>query len=157
MKHAIGLAISLIVVWLLWSGHYDPFLLTLGAFSVAVVMLLCFRMSILDGEAVPLDLKPSLLTSYLPWLMKEIVVANWDVTKRILQKEMPIRPRLLEIVPQQKSDLGRVIFANSITLTPGTVSVELQNDLIRVHALSAADAEDDQAGDMNERVARLER
>jgi multicomponent Na+:H+ antiporter subunit E len=157
VKHLVALAVSLMVVWLLWSGHYDAFLLTLGGMSVAFVVALCWRMGIVDGESVPLGLRYGRWSFYLVWLAKEIVVANLDVTRRILKREMPIRPRMIELISHQQTDLGRVIYANSITLTPGTVAVDVQEDRIRVHALSAGEADDELSSDMNDRVTRMER
>ncbi len=155
-KYAIGLFLALCAVWFLWSGHTEPFMLGLGAVSCLLVVGLCWRMEIVDEEAVPLGLGIRPMAGYLPWLVKEIVVANWDVTRRILAKDMPIWPQMIEVRPKQRTEMGRVIYANSITLTPGTVSVDMQEDRIRVHALSAAEAEEDMSGEMDRRVCALE-
>ena len=157
VKHTLGLLVLLSVVWLLWSGHTEPFLLCLGALSVFLVLVICRRMRIMDDETVPLGLRFWPCAAYVPWLTKEIARANLDVARRILAKEMPIHPRMIRVRPSQRTDLGRVIYANSITLTPGTVSVDMQVDGIRVHALSAAEAEEDLSGEMDRRVTALER
>lgn len=157
MKYLVSLAVSLGAVWFCWSGHTEPFLLALGALSCVFVVWICSRMQLLDGESVPIDLNWVSMASYLPWLAKEIFVANVDVARRILAKDMPIRPRMVAVRPTQKTELGKVILANSITLTPGTVSVDMQPDRIRVHALSAAEAEFDESGEMDRRVSHLER
>lgn len=159
MKYAISLAAALGIVWMLWSGHTEPFLLALGLISILAVVGICWRMQILDSEAVPIQLGIRPFIQYLPWLLKEIVVANLDVTRRVLAKELPIAPTMIQIQTRQRTDLGRVIFANSITLTPGTVSVTMAGDLITVHALTPSEAEHDTecAADMNRRVVDLER
>ena len=89
-------------------------------------------------------------------LLWAIVKANIDVAWRILRPTMPISPRLIEVSAGQSSDLGRVIYANSITLTPGTVSVEMDGGKILVHALTKEAADDVESGDMDRRVTKLE-
>lgn len=156
MKHSIILGLFLLVCWLLWSGHFDPFMVGLGAVSVITCVVLAIKMGVSDDEGTPLGLRPSLF-SYAIWLLKEIVKANINVTKLILDPALPIRPRLIHVPAPPKTELGRVILANSITLTPGTVSVDLQRDGIWVHALHFEGAEDDLSGDMARRVCNLER
>ena len=113
-------------------------------------------MNLIDQEGVPLQLGLRPFTHYAPWLFKEIVLANIDVACRILTPSLPIRPRMIRIKSSQKGDLGRVIFANSITLTPGTVSVDLVGNEFVVHALTEAAAADDASGEMDRRVTALE-
>ncbi len=156
MKYTLALFVALAVVWMLWSGHTEPFMLGLGVISCLAVVLLCARMGILDAETVPLGLGWRPFTQYLPWLIKEVAKANVDVSLRILHRKMPIQPTMTDVYPTQRTELGRVILANSITLTPGTVSVDMQDRCIRVHALTAAGAQEDAAGDMDRRVTRLE-
>ena len=112
-------------------------------------------MRVVDAEAHPIDIAGRLLL-YVPWLLWAIVKANLDVARRILTFRLPISPRLIRVKASQKSDLGQVIYANSITLTPGTVSVDLQDGTILVHALTRECAEDLQEGEMDRRVAALE-
>ena len=156
MKYALALWIALAAIWMFWSGHTEPFMLFLGAVSCSAVVLICGRMGILDGETVPVWLGLRPFTHYAPWLIGEIVKANLDVSRRILQRQMPIQPTMTTVYPTQRTELGRVILANSITLTPGTVSVDMQDRSIRVHSLTAAGAEQDAAGGMDRRVSQLE-
>ena len=156
MKHWLILSVFLSAVWLAWSGYFDqPFLLCLGLASVAMTVGLASRMRIVDDEGTPLEfgLRP---IPYGVWLLKEIVQANIDVARRILDPELPIYPNLVCVKANQRTELGRVILANSITLTPGTVSVDMQNDRIWVHALSLEAADEDASGDMDHRVRSLE-
>lgn len=155
MRHATGLAIALFGMWLLWSGHFELLLLGLGVLSCIIVAALAVRMGVLDDEGPGL-VAAWRLALYLPWLLWQIVLANMDVARRILTPRLPIAPRLIRVKANQKTALGRTIFANSITLTPGTVSVDLEGDHIEVHALTAEAAEDLLAGAMNRRVAVLE-
>ena len=122
MKHLVGLAVALMGVWVLLSGHFTPLLLSFGLASCIVVLLIARRMRIVDREGAPTDLPPGLLT-YLPWLFWEIAKANVDVARLILHPRLPISPRLIEVRAGQEDDVGRVIYANSITLTPGTVTI----------------------------------
>jgi multicomponent Na+:H+ antiporter subunit E len=152
----VSLAIALAAFWVLLSGYFTPFLLSLGAASVAaVVWFTDRRMKVLDTEGHPIHLGPRALT-YWPWLAWEIAKSGWDVTKRILHPGLPISPRLVRVSADQASDVGRVIYANSITLTPGTISLELGEGEILVHALSRESAEGLLAGEMNRRAAAFE-
>ena len=155
MKYAYSLGITLFAVWLLWSGHYTPLLISLGVLSCLLVVAISHRMRVVDAEAHPVDIAGRFLL-YLPWLLWAIVKANLDVARRILDFRLPISPRLIRVKASQKSDLGQVIYANSITLTPGTVSVDLEKGEILVHALTRECAEDLQTGEMDRRVAALE-
>ncbi len=157
VKRTIILVVILAIAWLLWSGHFlsQPFLLLLGALSIGFVVWLAERMHIKDAEGAPIGmgLRP---VGYLFWLIKEVIKSNIEVTRVILDPKLPIHPRMIRVRAGQKTELGRVILANSITLTPGTVSVDMQGDRIWVHALSFEGAEDDLSGDMDRRISSLE-
>jgi len=113
-------------------------------------------MRIVDEEAMPIHLLPR-LARYLPWIAKEVVKSNIDVAKRVLALGWPkVSPRLIEVPTTQHSDLGRVIFANSITLTPGTVSILVHDNKITVHAIDDEVADDLLTGEMDRQVTRLE-
>ena len=157
VKHSLVLGLTLFGIWLLWSGHFDlPLMIGFGVVSCLLVVLLSRRMNIVDEEGVPLQLGLRPFIYYAPWLIKEIVVANIDVARRILHPRLPIRPTVVQVRASQKGDLGRVIYANSITLTPGTVSIEMELDQITVHALSREGADDDMSGEIDRRVSKLE-
>ena len=151
----IFLSAWLVFTWLLWSGHSEPLLLAFGALSVGIAVLLALRMDLIDAESEPyhLGLRPLL---YIPWLLWEIAKANLHVARVILTPSLPIRPRLLRIRARQETDLGRVIFANSITLTPGTVTLDVRDQTLLVHALTRHSADGLLNGGMNDHVAWLE-
>ncbi len=113
-------------------------------------------MHIVDEEGAPAQLGIRPFTTYFPWLAKEIVESNIEVTQIILSPQMPLQRTMIYVHANQKSEIGRVILANSITLTPGTVSVSMENDTILVHALSFEGAEEDLSGEMDRRVCKLE-
>ena len=149
--HSLSLGAVLFIVWLLLSGHYEPFLLLLGVASCALVVMVTLRMDVADREGHPIHLTWRALV-YWPWLVVEIIKANIDVAKRIVAPSLPISPTLIRVKASQTSDLGQVIYANSITLTPGTISVDVANGEILVHALSRDGAEALVEGEMDRRV-----
>ena len=156
MGRSVSLAVSMMAIWLLWSGHYTSLIITFGALSCLFVVFIARRMHLADPEGHPIHLLPRLLL-YIPWLSWAILRANMDVALRILKPGLPISPRMIKVKASQKTHLGMVAYANSITLTPGTVSVDLREDgEITVHALTLEAAEDLQAGVMDRRVVRLE-
>ena len=156
MLRAFGLGASLYAFWLLLSGHYTPLLLTLGVVSCAFVVYLCLRMDVVDREI--LDAGPVLrVLLYVPWLMKEIFVSNIAVARIILDPKLPISPRMVTFRGTQTTDLGKALYANSITLTPGTITTGVEGQEFQIHALSAADLEADEESVMNARCTWVER
>lgn len=157
MSRALGLLAVLAATWLLLSGIYDHGLLFwLGGASVIACVLLAARMDVVDHEGVPFDLGWRILV-YWPWLFVEIVKANIDVIGRIMRPNPAISPTLIRSMPLQKTDLAKVTYANSITLTPGTLSIDIDHEHgVLVHALSREGAEDVLSDVMNRRCARLE-
>ncbi len=153
VKQSLLLGITLFGIWLLWSGHYTPLLLFFGIASCLSVVLLSRRMDLVDHDEQLLLLAPRLLL-YVPWLAKEIVLANLDVAWRILHPKMPIDPVMIKVKASQRTDIARVIYANSITLTPGTVSVQLDGDEITVHSLTREAATGEATGKMDRKVTR---
>mgnify|MGYP001812474240 FL=1 len=155
MPHTISLFVTLGVFWLLNSGHYTLLILSLGLISVALVLYIAHRMDVVDHESQPLHLTLK-IPGYFLWLTKEMILSNISVVKHIWLGNETISPILTKIKANQKTDMGKVIYANSITLTPGTVAVDLVGDQITVHAISRENIEDLQAGEMDRRVCRLE-
>jgi len=157
MKYSFPLYVALLFSWLLWSGHFDNyFVLLLGVLSCLCSLWVCHRMKIVDEEGAPVELGIRPFTQYAPYLIKEIVVSNIAVSKIILAPKLKLQRNLIEVGAHQKSELGRVMLANSITLTPGTVSVSMEKDRILVHCLSFEGAEEDLSGDMDRRVTQVE-
>jgi len=155
LKHTVSLFITLFSFWLLWSGHYTSLLITLGLFSCFFVLLVMRRMQADEHGTVPVAIALRGLR-YLPWLLLEIARSNIDVARRVLQPTMSIRPHVIQVRASQRSDLTRVIYANSITLTPGTVTIGISGDDLTVHALTDAAAEGVLSGEMDRRVTALE-
>ena len=156
MLRAIGLGLVLFGFWLALSGHYTPLLLSFGVGSCVLVVYLSHRMNVVDSEGVPLQVSGRFM-AYLPWLLKEVLVANIEVAKVILDPKLPISPRMVVFHGSQDSDLGRAIYANSITLTPGTITTGVEGQEFQIHALRAADLETDEEQQMDIRCTRVER
>lgn len=155
MLQALSLGAVLYGLWLLLSGHYQPLLLGLGVASTIVVVLIARRMDLIDREGHPIHLSWRFLL-YIPWLGWEIVKANIDIARVIVRPRMAIGPTVLRLKATQKSELGHVIYANSITLTPGTVTIGLEEGVLSVHALTREAAEGLKSGDMDRRVTAVE-
>ncbi len=146
----------LVLAWALWSGHGEPLIVAFGAFSCLAVFGISLRMDRVIG-AEPLDYGLAVRSLvYLPWLLLEIVKANLAIASLILQSKLPDSSHLIRAKAGQSTELGRVIYANSITLTPGTITLDLRGEDLLVHALTKAAAEGVQGGEMDRRVSRLE-
>lgn len=154
MRYIISLFLVLSAFWLLNSGHYEALMLCFGFLSVVLVVYISWRMDVVDRESQPLRLM-IFLPGYWLWLIKEIVWSNFDVVYRVWAGNASISPSWFDVKASQRTDLGKVIYANSITLTPGTLSVDLDDNEITVHALTRKAAEGVQSGEMDRRVSRL--
>jgi len=152
---SLSLGVTLYALWLLLSGHFEPLLLVFGLASVVLVVWIAYRMDVIDHEGHPVGLTPRILL-YWPWLIWEIIKANIDVMRRILDPSLPISPTVVRVPASQKTELGTVIYANSITLTPGTVTIDLEGHDLIVHALSEDGAVALESGEMDRRVSAFE-
>ena len=157
MMHKAKLALVLACVWVLLSGILSPLLLGFGLASSLAVAWLAVRADRRDGEPIPFALRLGRLARYLLWLAWEIVKSNVDVSRRILSPGLPIAPAVRWLPASQRSELGRVVYADSITLTPGTLSIDLRDGWVEVHALNEESLDALERGlDMHDRVSRLE-
>ena len=155
MRLGISLILTLCGLWLLWSGHYTPLFLGLGFASCMFVVVLSIRMDIVDPDGHPVHTSKRLIP-YIPWLLWEVVKANIDVASLILSPKLKISPNIIEVEAIQKSELGQTIYANSITLTPGTISIDVKDGKITVHAISKQAAQALVDSDMDQRAAIIE-
>ncbi|MGL6111286.1 MAG: Na+/H+ antiporter subunit E [Rubrivivax sp.] len=155
MFHSISLFVFLYLFWLLLSGLFTPFLLAAGVGSALAVVWFARRMDVVDDEGHPVALGPRALF-YWPWLLKEIVKSAWDVSKIILHPKLPISPTLVRFKPTQKTTVGLVSHAPSITLTPGTITIEAQPDEFFVHGLTRNGAAGVIDSEMDRRVTACE-
>lgn len=125
-------------LWLVLSGHWDPLHLALGAAASALVVWLNRDEEAVSGLARAL---PG-LASYVPWLLVEIVKANIAVTRVVIDPRLPIEPTVVRVRPPFASDLAVTMLANSITLTPGTITLDVDEGDLIVHALTPVSVED---------------
>jgi multicomponent Na+:H+ antiporter subunit E len=102
---------------------------------------------------VPLSFR---FAGYLGWLVKEIFKANLNVARIILHPRLPISPIVVPFKASQKSDLGRMIYANSITLTPGTITTGTDGEIFRIHALTWHDVDGREEDEMDRRISALD-
>ena len=147
----------LVVLWLLMSGLYKTLILVFGLCSVLLVMFFMKRMGEKDGYAVEINLKIIDTLKYLFWLIFEVAKCNLAVVKLLLARKVQIAQEFIEIPVSTKSDLAQVIFANSITLTPGTVTVETEDNSLLVHVLNSDNSTESELGNMGQRVSSLEK
>lgn len=146
---------ALLAFWLLLSGQYTAFLVAAGFGSSAAVLGAARRMEVVDREGVPMDLwRVAFL--YWPWLAWQIVKSAWEVSRIILHPQLPISPTVVRFRPLQRSAVGLVTHANSITLTPGTITIEATDEEFVVHGLTRAGAEGAVDSEMDRRLLRLE-
>ena len=155
MVYALSLAAVLFVFWILLSGFFTAFLLTMGVACAVGVTLLARRMEVVDREGHPIHEAVNALW-YWPWLLKEVAKSAWQVSRIIVAPRLPISPTLVRVAPSQKTPVGLVTHANSITLTPGTISVEAGREEFLVHGLTRAGAEGCVASQMDRLVTRFE-
>lgn len=135
MFHSISLFIFLVLFWLLLSGYFTAFLIAAGIGSALAVVGFARRMDVVDHEGHPIHLGARALV-YWPWLLKEIVKSAWTVSRIVLDPKLPISPTLVRFKPAQKTDVGLVIHAQSITLTPGTITIDALPGEFLVHGLT---------------------
>ena len=157
MIRLASLVISLLVFWLLLSGHYTVWLIGAGIVVAAVAAIGGLRAGYADDEGHPAELiLPGLL--YWPWLAKEILLSALNVSRIIVSPSLPISPHMIGVRSSQKSAVGTVTYANSITLTPGTITVDIDRHDRRfvVHALTDETAEGVREGEMDRRVTSFE-
>ena len=155
MLRSVSAVVSLFVFWLLLSGIFTPFLISAGAACAVAVVLFSRRLALVDHEGHPIDIGPRIATYWL-WLLWEVVKSAWQVSRIIVHPKLPISPTMVSFVPSQKTSVGLVIHANSITLTPGTITVEAEAERFLVHALTRDGAAGAAGGDMDGRVAACE-
>jgi multicomponent Na+:H+ antiporter subunit E len=146
--------VVLCVVWLLWSGSFDPVLLGFGLISAALSLILAIRMGCFAQEVLALHLIPH-LPGYALFLFGELVKSSVYVAKIVLSPRMRISPMLTEIDVSTMNTVGIAVLGNSITLTPNTATVNIENSKMQVHCLTAYAAADLAQSGIQERVQRL--
>ena len=147
------LFVILLSLWLLMSGHYTFLITSLGVISCLFCVYLAKRANLIDDEGLPLFFLPRLL-NYLLWLFKEIFNSNIGTAKAIITGD--INPEIFIVKSSQNTDVAKVTYANSITLTPGTVTIQINKDKFEVHALNSDFGNDVRSNVMDKKVKWLE-
>ena len=140
-------------LWLLMSGHYNLLIVSLGIISCAFCVYVAKRGKLIDEEGLPIFFMPRLL-NYLIWLFKEILKSNLSTAKVIINGK--VEPETFTVKTSQVTDVAKVTYANSITLTPGTVTTKIQKGVFEVHALNSDFGNDVRTNEMDKKVTWLE-
>jgi len=157
MIQTIRLTVTMACLWLMLSGMFKTQLLVLGVMSVVLVVFLANRMRVLEHRGQPIYFRFLHILEYWGWLLYQILLSNIDVTKRVWSPELNIKPTLRRVTATPDTELGRVVYANSITLTPGTTAINFTpDDDILVHALHEDSLVELEAGDMARHVRDVE-
>jgi len=149
--------LGLFALWLVMSGIYQSLIIGFGLISSVLCVWIIFRLGLVDDKAILQRFRFFAGLRYLFWLTVEIGKADWAVSKVILSSVMPKQQRLIGVPARQSSDIAKVLFANSITITPGTVTVETEADHLIVHALTDEAADLVALEDMGARICAIER
>ncbi len=159
MKHtpiAILTTLSVLaILWLTLSGHFGALMLVLGALSCGAVTWLTLHLKLLPEDGSRLAMIPR-MPAYFAWLIHEIIVANFQVAQIILSRHPKLERCIVHTRAQQRTAFGVAMYANSITLTPGTITIDAEGEELSVHVLALQCADDVLGNEMNERVARME-
>ncbi len=146
--------VLLLVFWIVFSGKFDAFHLPLGILSCLIVALVSHDLLFQNvGTDNKLRIAGRFLL-YLPWLIYQVILANLHVARLVISPR-GMRPQIVSVKTKLKSDIALVTFANSITLTPGTITMDIIDGEFFVHAISQKVADDLLSGDMENRVARV--
>ena len=135
------------------SGHYNVLIVSLGIISCAFCVYVAKRGKLIDEEGLPIFFIPRLL-NYLIWLFKEILKSNLSTAKVIINGK--VEPETFTVKASQITEVAKVTYANSITLTPGTVTTKMHKDVFEVHALNADFGNDIRTNEMDRKVTWLE-
>ncbi len=154
LSRVIVLGVLLAAAWLLWSGYFKPLILMFGAFSCAIVLITAYRMHLFDSDVFELRFI-SRLFRFWAWLGNEVVRSSLEVTRIVLNPKLPIKPTVVEIDSHCEHPVDLTILGNSITLTPGTLTLSIDNRRFTVHALTENGARDIAGGEMDRRVRAL--
>jgi multicomponent Na+:H+ antiporter subunit E len=137
----IVLCILLLVFWIILASTLDWIEVVVGFFASLMIVIYSYEMIFSDDEAN--KVRPKMIKSLfilIVVLLKEIVVANFHVAKIVLSRKMPIQPGFVEIKQPLKKSLNQALFGNAITLTPGTLTVDMSDEIIIIHGLNVDEA-----------------
>jgi multicomponent Na+:H+ antiporter subunit E len=155
LQNFMGTAGILFAFWALLSGQFDVFHLSLGAVCSLVVAYLFHDLLFVNVRVGDIRTIAWRFLRYIPWLMRQILVANVHVAALVINPKMPIEPEVVRFRTKLETDISCVTLANSITLTPGTITMDIRDGVFYVHALSRLVAEELYEGEMEDKVAHV--
>ncbi|MEX2456497.1 MAG: Na+/H+ antiporter subunit E [Balneolaceae bacterium] len=151
--------ISLMIFWIIMSGFYDFIHIGFGLFTVLSVMFINYKLKMYNFFDDDMDDLRSLRFGraflYIFWMIYQIVLAGFHVVSIIIKPKMPIKPSILTFRTDLPSAHAKMILGNSITLTPGTLTIEISGDLFTVHALDENSFEGITSDEMPRQVLKL--
>ena len=156
MAYVLASSMGFFLLWLALSGVFQTLFLALGLLSALLVSLLALRMETRSHLQIAIRGSAS-FALYALWLLKEILLANIHVARIILSPKKRVQPQLLSVPVPQKSNFSRTLFANSITLTPGTVTLSLSRDQFLVHSLAPETGSHEALSLMSDKILALEK
>ena len=148
------LSLLLVAAWLLWSGLYKPLLLALGALSVGLTLYIVRRMGYLDEDTFTFHYSSGLLR-FWAWLTREIVTSSLEVARVVLRRDLQLDPKVVALDAADLDRFGQALLGNSITLTPGTLTLDVHEGRLLVHALTPEAATALEQGEMQRKVTAL--
>ncbi len=154
-QNFVGTTVILFAFWMLLSGKFDAFHLTLGAICCVLVAYLFHDLLFANVRVGDMRVVAARFIAYIPWLIQQILLANIHVVSLVVRRRMPIDPRVVTFRTKLETDISCVTLANSITLTPGTITMDIKDGVFYVHAVSQKVADELNAGDMEDRVAHI--
>jgi len=154
-QNFVGTTLILFAFWMLLSGQFDAFHLTLGAICCTIAAYLFHDLLFANVRVGDMRVIAARFIAYIPWLIQQIVLSNLHVASVVLRRKMPIDPQIVTFKTKLETDISSVTLANSITLTPGTITMDIKDGVYYVHALDQKVADDLNAGEMEDRVAHI--
>lgn len=148
------LVLLLAAAWVLWSGYLKPLLLGLGILSCLLTVWIVRRMGYFDDEAFAFHYDWRLL-GFWAWLGLEVVKSSIEVARVVLRPRIDVEPSLVDVDGRELGPVDLAVLGNSITLTPGTLTLDAHEGRLLVHALTAEGAAALQGGEMLRRVVAL--
>lgn len=152
--HIAKWTVLLIIFWLLLSGMFQPLMLFFGVVSVIAVVVVLVRMDAIDNEPKQIGTGIPFLR-YIPWLIGQITLSSIEVTKMLWGAPTKVSPTLATLDASDIPEDCRALYANSITLTPGTLSVDLEGDAVTVHALQQSSIDELKEGHMKNKIISI--
>jgi multicomponent Na+:H+ antiporter subunit E len=145
----------LIGFWILLSGRFDYFHLTLGIICSLLVAYLSYDLLFFNVRLGDFRIRARRFLQSAPWFLGQIFSANLHVAYLALSPKMPIDPQIIRFKTKLESDISWVAMANSITLTPGTITVDIREGEFFVHAIDKKVAYDLNTGEMEDKIAHV--